>query len=74
MIAFTCSSLGCTPSFVTMHEKNNFLTEKAALRWLQFQMFHSEPGKDDPHVMEVIILIHRECDDIIQVDQAVGEV
>ena len=48
--------------------------EQAALRWLQFQMFHSEPVKDDPHAMEVVILICREHDDIVQVDQAVGEV
>ena len=57
-----------------MCKKNNFITEQAALRWLQFQMFCSEPVKDDPHAMEVVILICRECDDIIQVDQAVGEV
>ena len=57
-----------------MCEKNNFITEQAALRWFQFQMFHSEPVKDDPHVTEVVILIHGESDDIIQVDQAVGEV
>ena len=57
-----------------MCEKNNFIMEQAALRWLQFQMFCSEPVKDDPHATEVFILIHRESDDIIQVDQAVGEV
>ena len=37
-------------------------------------MFHSKPVKDDPHVMEVVIFIGGESDDIIQVDQAVGEV
>ena len=58
----------------TMRKKNNFVTEQAALRWLQFQMFCPEPVKDDPHMPEVVILIHRERDDIVQVDQAVGEV
>ena len=37
-------------------------------------MFCSKPVKDDPHVIEVVILIRGESDDIVQVDQAVGEV
>ena len=74
-MAFTCSSLGLHPVLRdTMCKKNNFVMEQAALRWLQFQMLHSEPVKDNPHVMEVVILICRERDDIVQVDQAVGEV
>ena len=57
-----------------MCKENNLITEQAAFRWLQFQMFHSEPVKDDPHAMEVVIFICGESDDIVQVDQAVGEV
>ena len=37
-------------------------------------MFHPETVKNDSHAAEVVILIGGESDDIIQVDQAVGEI
>ena len=73
-MAFTCSSLGCTPSFVTQCARKMISSwNRLHLDGLSFRCSALNLSKM-AHVAEVVIFIGGQSDDIVQVDQAVGEI
>ena len=57
-----------------MCEVCNLILQQVAFGGFEFQVLSLEPVKYDPHAMQMIILILRKGDNIIKVDQAVGEI
>ena len=52
----------------------DLVMEQAAFRGFKLQVLCSKPIKYNPHTLQVLILILGEGDDIIEIDQAVGEI
>ena len=52
----------------------NLISEQVAFGGFEFQVLSPEPVKYDPHVVQMIILICGKGDNIIEVDQAIGEI
>ena len=57
-----------------MCEVGDFISEQITFGGFELQMLCSKPVKDNPHVMQMIILILGEGNNIIEVDQTVGEI
>ena len=57
-----------------MCEVGDFISEQITFGGFELQMLCWKPVKDNPHAMQMIILILGEGNNIIEVDQTVGEI
>ena len=57
-----------------MHQIGNFLSEKATLKWLEFQIGFSKLVKNYTYVAETFLSSVQKDDFVIEVDEAVYQI